>query len=96
MNYYMLIYKLAENYLKDRGQYRSEHLEMAKRATEIGELILGGAMDDPADEAILIFRGETDKAAKAFAENDPYLKNGLIKEWKVRKWNAVIGSKFEG
>ena len=95
MNYYILNYKLADNYLKDRGQYRAEHLEMAKEAAEKGELILGGAMDDPADEAILIFRGENDKAAKAFAENDPYLKNGLIKDWKVRKWNAVVGSRID-
>lgn len=95
MNYYILSYKLADNYLKDRGQYRAEHLGMAKEATERGELVLGGAMDDPADEAILIFRGDDDKTAKAFAENDPYLKNGLIKKWEVRKWNAVIGSRIE-
>ncbi|SDR80078.1 YciI family protein [Christiangramia echinicola] len=77
MNYYILSYKLADNYLKDRGQYRAEHLGMAKEATERGELVLGGAMDDPADEAILIFRGDDDRTAKAFAENDPYLKKRI-------------------
>ena len=95
MNYYILKYQLAENYLKDRGQYRAEHLGLAKEAAEKGQLVLGGAMDDPADEAILIFKCENDKLAKSFAENDPYVKNGLIKNWEVRKWNAVIGSKFE-
>ncbi len=95
MNYYMLIYSLQDNYLKDRGQYRAEHLGLAKDAAERGDLVLGGAMDDPADEAILIFRSENEEIAKEFAENDPYVKNGLIKEWKVRKWNAVIGSKID-
>ena len=95
MNYYILKYKLADNYLKDRGQYRAEHLRMAKNASERGELVLGGAMDDPADEAILIFQGKDDTKAKAFAENDPYVKNGLVQEWSVRKWNAVLGSKVE-
>lgn len=95
MNYYILNYSLAENYLQERGQYRAEHLGMAKEAAEKGELVLGGAMDDPADEAILIFRGEDESIARQFAENDPYVKNGLIKEWTVRKWNAVVGSKFE-
>lgn len=95
MNYYILKYQLAENYLKDRGQYRAEHLGLAKEAAEKGELVLGGAMDDPADEAILIFKSENDKLVKSFAENDPYVKNGLIKNWGVRKWNAVIGSKFD-
>ncbi len=95
MNYYILKYKLAENYLQDRGQYRAEHLGLAKEAAEKGNLVLGGAMDDPADEAILIFRNENDQLARSFAENDPYVKNGLIKKWEVRKWNAVIGSKID-
>lgn len=95
MNYYILNYELTENYLQDRGQYRAEHLGMAKEAAEKGELVLGGALDNPADQAILIFRGESENIARSFAENDPYVKNGLIKEWKVRKWNAVVGNKFE-
>ncbi len=95
MNYYILNYKLADNYLQDRGQYRAEHLGMAKEASEKGQLLLGGALDEPADEAFLIFRGENDISATAFAKNDPYVKNGLIKEWTVRKWNAVIGSNIQ-
>lgn len=91
----MLIYSLQDNYLKDRGQYRAEHLDLATNAARKGELVLGGAMEDPADEAILIFRGEDENIAREFAENDPYVKNGLIKAWKVRKWNAVVGSKIE-
>lgn len=96
MNYYILFYELAENYLQERGQYRAEHLGMAKEAVGKGELILGGALDTPADKAILIFRGADESVASNFAKRDPYVKNGLIKEWKVRKWNAVVGSKFEG
>lgn len=95
MNYYMLIYSLEDNYLKDRGQYRAEHLDLATNAAKKGELVLGGAMDDPADEAVLIFRGEDENIARDFAKSDPYVKNGLIKAWKVRKWNAVVGSKVE-
>ena len=95
MNYYILNYKLADNYLQERGQYRAEHLGMAKEAAEKGKLVLGGAMEDPADEAILIFRSENEQLARVFAKNDPYVKNGLIKEWEVRKWNAVIGSKID-
>ena len=95
MNYYILTYELTENYLQERGQYRAEHLGIAKNAAENGELVLGGAMDSPADKAILIFRGKDEKLATNFAENDPYVKNGLVENWEVRKWNAVIGSKFE-
>jgi uncharacterized protein len=30
-------------------------------------------------------------AATAFAENDPYVRAGLVKNWRVRAWNVVIG-----
>lgn len=95
MNYYILFYELTDNYLQERGQYRAEHLGLAKEAAQNGDLVLGGALDEPADQAVLVFRGQDDNVASAFAKNDPYVKNGLIKEWKVRKWNAVVGSKFE-
>ncbi len=95
MNYYILFYELEDNYLQDRGNYRAEHLQLAKTAADKGELVLGGALDKPADQAILIFRGVDESAITSFVESDPYVKNGLIKEWKIRKWNAVIGSRFE-
>ena len=95
MNYYILTYELTENYLQERGRYRAEHLGLAKEMAETGKLVLGGALDEPADKAILIFYGDNESLAYNFAKNDPYVKNGLIKKWEIRKWNAVIGSKFE-
>jgi uncharacterized protein YciI len=26
-----------------------------------------------------------------FAERDPYVRNGLVTQWKVRGWNNVVG-----
>jgi uncharacterized protein YciI len=89
--YYMLIYKTVENYVEKRGPYRSEHLAYANAAHARGELFLGGALGDPADAAVLVFRGESPSIAEEFARNDPYVKAGLIKEWSVRPWTVVIG-----
>ncbi|MDT0677986.1 YciI-like protein [Autumnicola musiva] len=92
MNYYILRYQLQENYLEERGKYRNEHLNLAKEAAQTGTIILAGALDNPADEAVFVFRAENDEAAKTFAETDPYVKNGLVKKWSIRKWNVVIGN----
>ena len=54
-------------------------------------MIMAGALDDPADAAVLVFRGEGPDVAKTFAENDPYVRNGLISQWKVRPWTVVFG-----
>ncbi len=52
---------------------------------------MAGAFAEPADGAVLVFRGDSPCVAEAFAENDPYVQNGLIAEWRVRPWTVVIG-----
>jgi uncharacterized protein YciI len=91
MMYYILFYKTVEDYLERREQYRAEHLALAKEALENGELILAGALADPADGAVLVFKGDSPQVAEKFAKNDPYVINGLITEWSVRPWTVVIG-----
>lgn len=89
--YFVLIYKTVDDYVTRRAPYRAGHLSYAGAAHERGELIMAGALDDPADTAILIFRAENRAVVDAFARNDPYVKSGLIVEWSVRPWTVVIG-----
>ncbi|MCC6606467.1 MAG: hypothetical protein IT327_24880 [Anaerolineae bacterium] len=95
MNYYVLVYHLTDDYLERRGTYRAEHLQLAKDAEARGELVLGGAYSDPADTALLVWRGEDASAAENFVANDPYVKNGLIERWEIRPYTVVIGTAFE-
>ena len=88
--HYLLMYEVVDDYVAKRAPFRAEHLALASEAVKEGELLLGGALDDPADAAILLFRSQA--AAEAFANNDPYVHNGLITKWTVRKWNTVAGS----
>ena len=89
--HFILFYELAPNYLTDRATYRAEHLALAWAAQSRGEIVLAGALAEPADQAVLLFQGETDAAARAFAEADPYVKAGLVRRWSVRPWNTVVG-----
>ncbi len=89
--HYILFYETAPDYMERRPAYRGDHLALARAAHEKGDLVLGGALADPPDGAVLIFKGETDAAARAFAEADPYVKNGLIAKWRVREWTTVVG-----
>lgn len=90
--YYILFYQTVENYVERRIPFREEHLSLAQKALQDGSLILGGALADPADGAVLVFKGESPKVAEEFAQNDPYVKNGLITEWHIRPWTVVIGN----
>jgi uncharacterized protein YciI len=89
--HYLLIYDLASDYLERRASFRAEHLKLAKEANERGELVLAGALADPADKAILMFQGESPAAAESFAKADPYVANGLVADWQVRAWTTVVG-----
>jgi len=89
--HYLLIYTLQPDYLERRGEFRDEHLKLAWSAHQSGNLILGGALKDPSDRAVLLFKGESPAAAKSFAESDPYVKHGLVKSWEVRPWHTVVG-----
>ena len=89
--YYILFYKTVDNYIEKRAPYRDAHLKLANAARERGELFMAGALADPPDGAVLIFKGDSPKIAENFARNDPYVLNGLIVEWKVRPWTVVIG-----
>jgi uncharacterized protein len=89
--HYILFYDVADDYLEKRVRFRDLHLQHARAAFDRGELVLGGALADPADAAVLVFRGASAEAAERFAQTDPYVLNGLVKHWRVRKWSTVIG-----
>jgi uncharacterized protein YciI len=56
-----------------------------------GELLLGGALADPVDGAVLLFSGSSPAVAEAFAAADPYVTAGLVPRWRVRAWTTVVG-----
>ena len=89
--HYLLFYETAPDYLERRVQFRAEHLTLAWQAHARGELILGGALADPADSAVLFFQGDSPDVAARFAEADPYVLNGLVTRWHVRPWLTVVG-----
>ena len=89
--HYLLFYEVAEGYVSRRASFRNRHLEKAWKASERGELLLGGALANPVDGAVLLFRGDSPEVAENFAKNDPYVTSGLVKRWYVREWTTVAG-----
>jgi uncharacterized protein YciI len=89
MAHFLLFYDLAPDYLARRGDYRGLHLKHAWDAAARGELLLGGALADPADQAVLLFTDSA--AAERFAHDDPYVREGLVVGWRVRPWTTVVG-----
>ena len=91
MPYFALLYDLVPDYLDRRSQFRDEHLGLARDAHARGEIVLAGALADPSDAAILVFRCDDATTVERFVEADPYVRHGLVTSWRVRPWNVVIG-----
>ena len=92
MPYFALFYETVDDYVARRANFRAAHLELAREAHARGELLLAGALADPADRALLIFRAPDRDTVEAFARRDPYVINGLVHKWEVRAWTVVIGA----
>jgi uncharacterized protein YciI/heme-degrading monooxygenase HmoA len=92
MPYFALLYDVVDDFVTRRGEYRAEHLRRVAEAYGRKELILAGALGDPADHALLIFHAADKSVAEAFARHDPYVVGGLVKQWRVRPWNVVTGN----
>ena len=89
--HYLLFYEVSEDYVSKRAQFREEHLKKAWKASERGELVMAGALANPIDGALLLFKGDSPEVAENFARTDPYVTNGLVKRWYVREWTTVAG-----
>src|SRR3984885_1384243 len=50
--HYLLFYEVAEDYASRRAEFRDAHLEKAWGASARGELVLGGALENPVDGAV--------------------------------------------
>lgn len=93
--HYLLMYDVVSDYVERRAAFRKEHIALARAAVDRGELVLGGALAQPADGVVLLFRGDTPAGAEAFAAADPYVTNGIVTRWRVREWTTVVGRDAE-
>jgi uncharacterized protein YciI len=91
MGYYALFYDVVDDFANKKLPFREQHLQLAQQAHARGEVVLAGALADPA-AALLIFRVDDRSQVENFARQDPYVANGLVAQWQVRPWTVVIGN----
>ena len=92
MPYFILFYEVVDDFPARRAPLRAQHLRQVQEAHDRGELLMAGALSDPCDRAVLVFRAHERAAVEAFARSDPYVTNGLVTRWQVRPWMQVIAT----
>ena len=92
MTHFALMYDVVDGFIDKRTPLRPAHLALVRDAHARGELMLAGALGDPPDGALLVFRADSAEVVERFASADPYVTNGLVKRWRVRPWTVVVGA----
>lgn len=91
-SYHVLTYKYVPDILEKRDPYRAAHLDGARAKATEGKIVLAGALQEPVDGAIFIWKDASKEEIEAFVKADPYVLNDLVPEWSIRPYMVVAGS----
>jgi uncharacterized protein YciI len=89
--HWILLYSFSDSYRARREEVQPRHLVHVHDAFDSGLLIIGGSLAEPADGAVVVFESPDESAVKRWVEEDPYVREGLVMSWVIRRWNAGIG-----
>jgi uncharacterized protein YciI len=90
--HYLLFYEKTPDHAARETSLQSAHRAHLELAVKAGSLLLAGSLDQPADgSAILLFQADSPAPVEEFAREDPYVKDGLVRRWTVRRWETVVG-----
>jgi uncharacterized protein YciI len=87
---YVVQYTYVPDILDRRQPHRAEHLGRITEAAAEGGCLLSGALADPVDGAVLVFRAESRAEVEEWVRADPYYTAGLITDFLIREITLVV------
>jgi uncharacterized protein YciI len=90
MPHQLLLYEYVDDILTRRAPHREAHLAAIERERSAGRLVLAGAYGDPTRGAAFVFSGVDADHVRRFVQEDPYVVAGLVTDWRVEPYNAVV------
>ena len=88
---YVLFYESADEVLSKAPEHFPANAARADEFHARGTLLMIGAFGDPQAEGSMgIFTNR--EAAEEFVRDDPFVVNGLVRNWYIREWNEAYDS----
>ena len=86
---YVLFYESADDVLSKAPVHFAAHSARLDEFHARGELLMVGTFANPQEEGSMsIFT--TREAAEEFADGDPFVRNGVVRSWKIHAWDEVL------
>lgn len=85
---YVLYYESGDEVAEKAPLHLAAHRERWATFHQRGDLLLIGPFTDGTG-ALGVFT--TAESAREFAEGDPFVLHGVVREWHVREWMEALG-----
>jgi uncharacterized protein YciI len=86
---YVLFYESADDVASNAPAHFPAHRARVDEFHARGDLLLVGTFADPQkDGSMSVFASR--EAAEEFAREDPFVLNGVVRDWRVLDWNEVL------
>lgn len=82
-------------YTQDKAkiaEIRPVHRQYLASLKEKGQLAASGPFTDDTG-ALIVYEAGSREEAEKLLQGDPFHKNGIFLEWKIRPWNTVIANR---
>jgi uncharacterized protein YciI len=87
---YVLFYDSADDVASKAPQHFPAHRARLQEFHARGDLLQVGTFADPQQHgSMAVFR--TREAAEEFAREDPFVLNGVVRDWRILDWNEILG-----
>jgi uncharacterized protein YciI len=88
---YVLLYESADDVASRAPAHFPAHSARLQEFHADGSLLMVGAFADAqADGSMAVFT--TREAAEAFAREDPFVLNGVVRDWRILEWNEILAT----
>jgi uncharacterized protein len=85
---YALFYESADDVLSKAPAHFPAHKARLDDFHARGVLLMVGTFGDPQEGSMAIFT--TRDAAEEFVREDPFVLNGVVRDWHIREWDEVL------
>jgi uncharacterized protein len=86
---YVLFYDSADDVESKAPLHFAAHSARLQEFHARGTLLMVGAFANPQEEgSMAIFTSR--EAAEEFVADDPFVLNGVVRDWRIREWNEVL------
>lgn len=86
---YVLLYESADDVLAKAPAHFDVHMARGNEFHERGLLLMYGPFGDPQEEgSMAVFTSR--EAAEEFVKGDPFVLNGVVRDWQIREWDEVF------